>query len=128
MIKQSPPTLEQRFVNILANTNAGSEALAELIVEVEATSKVLVETAEAERIMSMDLVQCDDPHAAKERIAAAELAGDRLQSALPKLREKLSTFRHVPVIASGHVAREFVARHGPALHPCPHGQRRGRAF
>jgi hypothetical protein len=90
MIKQTPPTLEQRIVSILANANAGSETIAELIVEVETAAQVFVETAEAERARSLDLVQCADPHQARDRIAAAELAGDRLQSALPKLRDKLS--------------------------------------
>jgi hypothetical protein len=89
--KQSPPTLEQRIVSILANANAGSEALAELIEEVEIAARACVETAEVERTRSLDLVQCPDPHQARERIAAAELAGDRLRTQLPKLRGKLST-------------------------------------
>jgi uncharacterized protein YukE len=88
--KQSTPTLEQRIVGILANANAGSEALAELIEEVETTARAFVETAEAERTRSLDLVQCPDPREARERIAAAELSGDRLRTQLPKLREKLS--------------------------------------
>jgi hypothetical protein len=89
--KQSPPTLEQRIVGILANANAGSEAVAELIEEVETTAPACVETAEVERTRSLDLVQCPDPREAREQIAAAELAGDRLKTQLPKLRGKLST-------------------------------------
>jgi hypothetical protein len=80
--------LEQRIVSILANANAGSESLAELIEEVETAARACVETAEAERTKSLDLVQCPDPRQARERVAAAELAGDRLSTQLPKLRDR----------------------------------------
>ena len=87
---KSAPTLEQRIVAALGNPNNGSDTLIELIEEVETAARGFVETAEAERARSLDLVQCPDPREARERIAAAELNGDRLRTQLPKLREKLS--------------------------------------
>jgi hypothetical protein len=89
-MNKQPPTLEQRIVGTLNNPNAGSEALAELIEKVESAALASVETAEAERTRSLDLVLCPDPREARERIAAAELNGERLRTQLPKLRDKLS--------------------------------------
>jgi hypothetical protein len=87
---KQPPTLEARIAATLNNPNAGSEALAELIEEVETAAFSSVETAEAERTRSLDLVQCPDPREARERIAAADLAGDRLKAAAVKLRDRLT--------------------------------------
>lgn len=89
MNRHEPPSLEQRIAATLANKNAGSELLAELKEEVEQAAQASVETAEAERTKSLDLVQCPDPREALQRIAAAELAGDRLKTAIPRLRDKL---------------------------------------
>jgi hypothetical protein len=82
-------SLEQRIINILANGNAGSEAIAELIHETETAAATADQAAIDERTNSLDLAH--DPHQARDRIAAAEMTRDQLKTSLPKLRERLST-------------------------------------
>jgi hypothetical protein len=89
MIKQQP-TLEQRIVSILAHANAGSEAIMELVAEVEDAVTLADKNIEAERAKAIDLVQSPDPKTAHERVVGAELVRDRLRAVTPKLREKLS--------------------------------------
>jgi hypothetical protein len=89
MIKQQP-TLEQRIVSLLAHVNAGSEAIMELVAEVEAAVTLADLNIEAERAKAVDLVQSPDPKTAHERVIEAELIRDRLRAVTPKLRDKLS--------------------------------------
>jgi hypothetical protein len=93
--KQSPPTLkqptlEQRIVSILAHANAGSEAIMELVAEVEDAVTLADLNIEAERAKAIDLVQNPDPREAHERVVVAELIRDRLHAAIPRLRDRLS--------------------------------------
>jgi hypothetical protein len=81
-------SLEERIVAALGNPNNGSDALIELIEEVETAATTADQVAIDERTKSLDLVH--DPHQARDRIAAAELTRDRLKTQLPKLRDKLA--------------------------------------
>jgi hypothetical protein len=89
MNRHEPP-LEQRIVAALGNPNNGSEALVELIHEVEQAAAVADQTAADERAKAVDLMQKPDPRAAHERVVDAEIRRDRLRGAMPKLRDKLA--------------------------------------
>jgi hypothetical protein len=94
MNKPNPPSsLEKRVVTVLTgNGNLASAAeLTELIRETEVFVQASLDVAEAERIRSLDLVQCPDPGEAHQRIVAARLSAERFSASLPKLRDKLST-------------------------------------
>lgn len=80
--------IEQRIVAALANENAGSDALTELIRETEQAAQTFEQTANQERAKALDL--SSDPKAAHERVVDAEISRDRLNTALPKLRDKLT--------------------------------------
>jgi hypothetical protein len=88
--KQAPPTLEQRIVSILANANAGSEAVIELLAEVEAAIALSDQDISAMRAKALDLTVTPDPKAAHDCIVGSELVRDQLKTVLPKLRDKLT--------------------------------------
>jgi hypothetical protein len=77
-------------LRILAHANAGSEAIMELLSEVEAAVTLAELNIEAERAKAIDLVQSPDPKTAHERVVGAELVRDRLRAVMPKLRDRLS--------------------------------------
>jgi hypothetical protein len=83
-------TLEQRIVGALANENAGSTELSELIIEVKAAVSAADQTAQDAHEQALDLTSSDIA-AAEQAMAVAQLSGDRLHNALPRLQMKLST-------------------------------------
>src|ERR1700683_3026774 len=99
----SPPleqSLEQRIATSLANTNAGSTDLAELIVSVEQAIVSAEQPLADTRTRLLDLIGVPDPSEAREQLIVTELARDRLRAILPRLRDKLQA-----CLASEHAAR-----------------------
>jgi hypothetical protein len=82
--------LEKRIAAVLANGNAGSVDLMELIAAVEAAASDADQAAKVERDKAVDLVVSPDAQAAHNAVIVAELRRDRLQAVLPRLRERLS--------------------------------------
>jgi hypothetical protein len=83
-----PPTLEQRIVSALNNTNIGSEPLQELIAEVEAAAETAEQSAATERQKALDLTT--DLSTTSQAIILAELKSQRYRAVLPKLRQTLA--------------------------------------
>jgi hypothetical protein len=90
MNKRNAPSIEQTIVTMLANNNAGSEALADCIRQVEAAAVAADATAKEERAAGLDLVKRPNPKEAHDAVVAAEMTRDRLKANLPKLRDKLA--------------------------------------
>ena len=91
--KQSTPPLESRITAMLNNPNSESEALYEIIASTELAIVTADETMTSERAKAVDLTSTPSAEAAQDAISRAEAATinrDRLQSALPKLRDKLA--------------------------------------
>jgi hypothetical protein len=82
-------TLEDRIRTALANP-LGSDALTELIREVEAAVATADATAISARTDMNDLVLCPDPKAARDRLVEAETRRDRLSAARKPLGDSLS--------------------------------------
>lgn len=89
-MKHNALSLEQKIIATLGNTNAGSQELAELIEEVEQAAAAADQAVATGRREALDLVACPDPEAAHQRTVIYQLGGDRLRTAIPKLRDKLS--------------------------------------
>jgi hypothetical protein len=89
-INKSALSLEQRIVAALGNPNNGSEALVELIREVEQAVVTAEDKERQERAKAVDLTLSPDLKAAHEAVVEAELCRSRLNAALPKLRDKLA--------------------------------------
>jgi hypothetical protein len=93
-VKQQPPPLQSRIVTVLDNPNASASELSELVAETELAIVTADETIASERASAADLTSTPSAEAAQQAISRAEAAGlnrDRLQSALPRLRDKLAT-------------------------------------
>jgi hypothetical protein len=91
--KPAPLTLGQRIVTALGNPNASASELSELVAETELAIVTADETVSSERADAADLISTPSAEAAQAAISradAAQINRDRLRSALPKLREKLS--------------------------------------
>lgn len=73
-----PPTLEQRIVSALNNTNIGSEPLQELIAEVEAAAETAEQSAATERQKALDLTT--DLSTTSQAIILAELKSQRYRA------------------------------------------------
>jgi len=80
-------SLDKRIAAALAS-DATSAEIAVLIPEVDAAVVAAIEAAERERIKSYDPTVVD-PHKARQSLADAEFACDRLQAALAALQERL---------------------------------------
>jgi hypothetical protein len=80
-------TLEQKIKSALT-TDKSSDELAALIAEVEATIPTASDAAEQERIKAYDPTIVD-AHKARQSLADAEFARERLQAALPALQQRL---------------------------------------
>jgi hypothetical protein len=98
--KQSSPSLQQRIVSVLANSNASASELSALVAETELAIVTADETIASERANATDLISTPTADAAQDAISRAEAAAlnqARLQSALPQLRahytEALATER-----------------------------------
>jgi hypothetical protein len=88
---KQPPTLEQRIVAALGNPNNGSDTLIELIRETEIAATTADQAAIDEHAKALDLEASPDATSAHQRVIAAEMTRDRLQTNLPKLRENLTS-------------------------------------
>jgi hypothetical protein len=82
-------TLEDRIRTALANP-LGSDALTELIREVETAAAAADATAVSARTDMNDLVASPDPKAARDRLVEAETRRDRLAAARKPLGDSLS--------------------------------------
>src|SRR6476660_1889563 len=82
--------IEQRITTALGNRAIKADALAELIVETEAAIAAAEQAAEAERAKALDPLQSPDPAQARRAMEDAEFAAQRLQSVLPRLRQRYS--------------------------------------
>jgi hypothetical protein len=81
-------SLEQRIASVLSGSDDLSvDELRALIGETESAAAAAAQTAIEERERALDLAS--DPATAQQRVWAADLARDRLQAALPKLRPLL---------------------------------------
>jgi hypothetical protein len=88
--KQAPP-LQSRIVTVLNNPNASASELSELVAETELAIVTADEVIAGERASAADLTSTPSAEAAQQAISraeAAQLNRDRLQSALPKLRDR----------------------------------------
>lgn len=83
-------TLKQQIAAVLANANAGSEELSELIAATEAAATAEQTAVDERKAAALDLTQCPDPKQAHDRIVESEISRDQLKAALPKLRERLA--------------------------------------
>jgi hypothetical protein len=80
-------SLEQRVAAALADPELGSEPLVKLIAEVEAAAQQADAAAAKARVDALDPAVAVDVVEAGAAVVAAELRRDRLNAALPKLRE-----------------------------------------
>jgi hypothetical protein len=87
---QVSDNLEKRIAAALANGNAGSEELAELVWEVEAAIVVAEQNAKTEYQRTFDLTYGVEISKASADLRIAEVVRDRLNAGLPKLRDKLA--------------------------------------
>ncbi len=86
-------TLQQRIGAMLENPSAGAAELADIIVETEQAIVEADETVTSERTKAADIIATPDADAAQQAISRAEAAKidlSRLQSAIPKLRDRLA--------------------------------------
>jgi len=89
ILAETPITLEQKIVAALADADINSSDLSALIERIEAAIPEADQAAETARSNALDLVLSPDAKAAREAIAAAEFARERLRSVLPRLQERL---------------------------------------
>jgi hypothetical protein len=80
-------SLEQRIATALADPELGSESLARLIAEVEEAAQQADAAAAKARSDALDPAVVIDAAKVGAEVATAELRRDRLNAALPKLRE-----------------------------------------
>jgi hypothetical protein len=101
--KQSPPTpktqtlqemgsaLEQRIVSLLANADADSNSIIDLLAEVKVAISMANHESAALRDKSVDITSAPEvAHQAIVDAEAATLARDRLQGVAPKIIERLA--------------------------------------
>jgi len=87
---KSSLTVEQRVTAALNNSNVGSDELIELITVVEAAAQAAAAAAKVAREHALDIAALPAADKAVADIAASELLRDRLNTALPKLQDKLN--------------------------------------
>ena len=91
---KTPPPLVPRITAALDNPNEGSASLHELLAETEAAITAADEVFASESAKAKDIMASPTAEAAQDALArasAAQFNRDRLKSALPKLRDKLTT-------------------------------------
>jgi hypothetical protein len=93
------PTLEQRIVVALRDS-IKSDAVAELIQEVEVAAQAADENAAEAREQALDPTITIDVTKVSVEVTAAELTRDRLKVALPKLRTRYTEVRRQEDIAA----------------------------
>jgi hypothetical protein len=81
--------LEKRIAAVLANGNAGSAELLELIAAVEAAALDADAVARVEHEKANDLIAAPDVKSAHDAVVISELRRDRLRSVLPRLQQRL---------------------------------------
>lgn len=97
-----PPalSLERRIAVTLSSADAKSDALAALITEVEAAAQEADATATKTREEALDPAIVVDAAQVGAAVATAELNRDRLQVALPRLRERLKQVRDAEAVVA----------------------------
>ena len=85
----SKPSLEERIATALTATDITSSDLAALIAEVEAAAQAADENAAKARAAALDPAVVIDTAKVGAAVLTAELTRDRLQAALPRLRDAL---------------------------------------
>jgi hypothetical protein len=96
----SKPSLEQRIAAALTPTDITSSDLAALIAEVEAAAAAADAAAAKSREQALDPAIVIDVAQVSAEVTAAELTRDRLQAALPRLRERLKQVREQEDLAA----------------------------
>ena len=86
--EETPTTLEHEIVAALADANISSNDLSSLIERTEAAIPEADQAAETARSMALDPALSPDAKAAREAMAAAEFARDRLKTLLPRLQAR----------------------------------------
>ena len=81
--------LEQKIATALVDDAGTSVALILLITEVEGGITAAEQAAETARARALDPIAMVDAHEASVAVMTAKLTAERLQAALPKLRERL---------------------------------------
>jgi hypothetical protein len=83
--------LEQRIAKALnGSSNLNSQALSQLLVDTERAIAAAEQAAAQQRVKALDPLQSPDLAAARQALADAEFAAQRLQSLLPKLQARLN--------------------------------------
>jgi hypothetical protein len=83
-------SIEQKISSALAKPNIGSADLTELIGDVAAAADAAEKSAAAEKEKALDLIGSPNIDKAHDTLVATQLARDRLQAILPKLRNRLA--------------------------------------
>jgi hypothetical protein len=81
-------TLEEKIASVLKADDIPSADIGQLITEVEAAAKAADETASKAHEDALDPTKIVDATKVGVAVATAALTRDRLQAALPRLREK----------------------------------------
>jgi len=84
------PAIDERIASALGASDMSSADLAALIAEAEQAAADADAAAERERASALDPARVVDAAAAGAALAAANLTRDRMQAAIPRLREQLA--------------------------------------
>ena len=87
--------LEKRIASALTDDAITSAALGELIIETREAIKAADDKAEEARAIALDPVRSPDAAQAREAMASAEFARDRLRTVLPRLELRFEKVRRV---------------------------------
>jgi hypothetical protein len=89
--------LEERIASALADDAIRSARLSELITETRDAIEAAEQKAEQERTIALDPLRSPDAAKAREAMASAEFARDRLRTVLPRLEERFEKVRRVEI-------------------------------
>jgi hypothetical protein len=110
-VDHHPPTIEQRIAVALAATDITSSDLSQLLGEVEAAAAAADADATKAREAALDPGVVVDTAKVGAAVATATLVRDRLQAALPRLRERHKQLRQAEAVAAWTAeAEELEAR------------------
>jgi hypothetical protein len=82
-------TLEQRIAQMLAATNVGSDALIDLLGELDRALESVDEHVERARQRALDPIACPDAGKARAELEATEFNRDRLKGLRPRVERKI---------------------------------------
>ena len=94
------PTIESQIAGVLSAADAKSDAIAALIIEVEAAAHEADATATKTREEALDPTTVVDAAKVGAAVVTAELTRDRLQAALPRLRASYTEVREQEDLAA----------------------------